>query len=209
MSARLRRSILYSVPVLYLALGLAHPTENPKVGTDTTLWIALHLAQLALIPGLAVVLWLLVNGISGRSATATRALLAPFLVVYTTLDAILGLAWGIVARRAGQLDPTDQAAAQRLLDNLLRPDTGGYLLYFGAGALWLGVALATIHARRTITPRVAQALMGAGALAFALGHARPTGPVGMALFLAGIVWSEHHPEPHQPTDRNRTPRRAP
>ena len=30
--------------------------------------------------------------------------------------------------------------------------------------------------------------MTVGATVFALGHARPVGPIGMALFLAGVIW---------------------
>ena len=35
--------------------------------------------------------------------------------------------------------------------------------------------------------------MAIGATVFALGHAKPVGPIGMALFLAGIVWLELRP----------------
>jgi hypothetical protein len=40
--------------------------------------------------GLGYVLWLLVEGVTNRSATLARALIIPFLVA--TLDAILGIA---------------------------------------------------------------------------------------------------------------------
>lgn len=55
----LRRSILFGVPLLYLLLGLLHPTSNPELGDETRLFIVLHIAQLFLIGGLAYVLWLL------------------------------------------------------------------------------------------------------------------------------------------------------
>jgi hypothetical protein len=42
--------------------------------------------------GLGYVLWLLVEGVTNRSATLARALIIPFLVAYTALDAILGIA---------------------------------------------------------------------------------------------------------------------
>jgi hypothetical protein len=32
--------------------------------------------------------------------------------------------------------------------------------------------------------------MAMGAIVFALGHARPMGPIGMGLVLAGIAWLE-------------------
>jgi hypothetical protein len=36
--------------------------------------------------------------------------------------------------------------------------------------------------------------MALGALVFAVGHPKPTGPIGMALFLAGVAWIELRPE---------------
>jgi hypothetical protein len=42
--------------------------------------------------GLGYVLWLLVEGVTNRAATLARALIIPFLVAYTALDAILGIA---------------------------------------------------------------------------------------------------------------------
>jgi len=36
--------------------------------------------------------------------------------------------------------------------------------------------------------------MGLGALVFAVGHPKPFGPTGMALFLVGIIWLELRPQ---------------
>jgi hypothetical protein len=33
-----------------------------------------------------------------------------------------------------------------------------------------------------------------GALVFAVGHPKPTGPIGMSLFLAGLIWLELRPQ---------------
>ena len=192
-SSHIRRLVLFGVPPLYLILGLFHPSVNPEVGDDTSLWIALHAAQLILIGGMAYVLWLLVERLDNRPARVARSLIIPFTIVYTTVDAILGLAWGIVARRANELAETDKAAATRLMDELLEADAVGYLLYFGAGFLWLGVVLAIVTAHSKQAPKPALGLIAAGAVLFGAGHAPPTGPVGMALFLAGIAWLELRP----------------
>jgi hypothetical protein len=189
----LRRAVLLGVPALYLLLGLLHPTSNPEVGDETTLFIWLHIAQLFLIGGLALVLWMLVDGLHSRAATATRALILPFVIVYTALDSVLGIAWGVVAEKANELPASDQPAAGRLLDSLLEPEPLGYVLYFGAGLLWLAVALSAVTALGRTAPRPALALMAIGATVFALGHARPMGPIGMALFLAGVAWLELRP----------------
>lgn len=190
-----RRAVLTGVPLAYLVLGLLHPTANPEVGDETDLFLGLHLAQLVLIGGLAYVLWLLVAELEGRAATLARALILPFVILYTALDAVLGIAWGIVAREANELPVADRPAAGRLLEALLEPDPAGYVLYFGAGLLWLAAALAVVTALRGRAPMPALVLMALGATVFALGHAPPVGPVGMSLFLAGIAWLELRPRP--------------
>ena len=192
-SAQTRRVVLFGVPFLYLLLGIFHPTTNPEVGDDTTLWIGLHAVQLVLIAGMAFVLWQLVATIDNFPARIARALVIPYVVIYTTVDAIFGLAWGIVARRANGLAATDTDAAARLMDSLLEEDAAGYALYFGAGFVWLGVVLAIVCAHATRAPRTALGLIATGATLFAAGHAPPTGPVGMALFLGGLLWLERGP----------------
>lgn len=195
----IRRAILFGVPFLYLVLGLLHPTANPEVGDETALFINLHLAQLFLVAGLAYMLWLLVEGLDGRAARVARALILPFVIAYTALDSILGIAWGIVAEKANELPVADQAAAGRLIDGLIGsdPEPLGLILYFGAGLLWLAVALTVVTALGKKAPRPALGLMALGAIVFALGHARPMGPIGMALFLAGIAWLELRPRRQQ------------
>ena len=152
-----RRAVLFGVPFLYIVLGLLHPA-NPELGDETALFVGLHYAQLVLIGGLAYMFWLLVDGLDAGAAGAARALILPFVIVYTAVD-----------------DPL------------------GYLFYFGAGLLWLAVVLAVVSAHRPTAPRPALVLMTIGAFVFVLGHARPMGPIGMALFLAGIVWLELRP----------------
>jgi hypothetical protein len=188
-----RRAVLLGVPFLYAILGLLHPTANPEVGDATGFFIDLHVAQLFLIGGLAYLLWLLVEGFEGRAATIARALILPFVIVYTALDAVLGIAWGIVAEKANQLPAADQAAAGRLIDSLLEPEPLGYVLYFGAGVLWLAVALAVVAVLWNTADHRALALIAGGATVFAFGHARPMGPIGMALILVGIAWLELRP----------------
>jgi len=170
-----------------------HPTANPEVGDETGFFIGLHVAQLVLIGGLAYMFWLLIEGLGSRAARAARALILPFVIVYTALDAVLGIAWGIVVEKANELPVADQPTAGRLVDSLLEPEPLGYVLYFGAGLLWLAVALTVVAALWPRAPRPALALMAIGATVFALGHARPVGPIGMTLFLAGIAWLELRP----------------
>ena len=194
-----RRAVLFGVPFLYIVLGLVH-TANPEVGDETDLFIALHYAQLFLIGGLAYVFWLLVDGLDGRAARVARALILPFVIVYTAVDAVLGIAWGTVVQKANELPVADQAVAGRLIDELLEPDPVGVIFYFGAGLLCLAVVLAVMAALGSAAPWPARILMTVGALVFVLGHARPMGPIGMALFLAGTLWLELSPRRQGVTD---------
>ena len=190
-----RRVVLVGVPALYILLGLLHPTSNPELGDETDRFIWVHVAQLFLIMGLAYVLWLLVEGLTNRAARIARALIIPFAVVYTALDAILGIAWGIAAETANDLPVQDQAGAGALIHELISgdPDPRGLILYWGAGLLWLALALAVVAALRDTAPTGALVLLGLGAAVFMLGHAPPMGPIGMGLFLLGIAWAEFRP----------------
>jgi len=185
-----RRAVLFGVPLSYAVLGALHPMSNPEVNDPTTLWIGLHVVQLVLIGGMGYVFWLLVEGVDGRAAGLARALIIPFVVVYTAMDAVLGIAWGSVAREASALPAADQLSAQALLDRLLEPTPSGYVLYFGAGLLLLVLSLAVVFALAKSAPVPALVLIAVGALIFATGHAAPLGPIGMLAFLAGVVWTE-------------------
>jgi hypothetical protein len=190
-----RRALLLGIPGLYVVLGLLHPTVNPELGDETDLFVWLHIAQLFLITGLAFVLWFLVEGLENRAATVARVLIVPFIVAYTALDSILGIAWGIAAETANELPAAEQAGAGALVHEIISgdPDARGLTLYWGAGLLWLAVAVAVVAALRDTAPTPALVLLSAGAAVFTLGHAPPMGPVGMGLFLAGIVWLEFRP----------------
>jgi hypothetical protein len=187
--------VLLGVPSLYVVLGLLHPTANPELGDETDRFVNLHIAQLLLIVGLGYVLWFLVEGITNRAATLARALIIPFLVAYTALDAVLGIAWGIAAEVANDLPAREQPGAGRLIDELISgdPDPRGLILYWGAGLIWLAVALSVVAALRDTAPSGALVSMALGAAVFTVGHAPPMGPIGMGLFLIGVAWSEFRP----------------
>jgi hypothetical protein len=189
----MRRTVLFGTPLLYLVLGLLHPNPDPGFGDDTGLFIGLHIAQLFLIAGLAYSLWLLVDGLESRAATIARALILPYVITYSAFDAVAGIAMGTFVREANAAPAADQAAAERLIDALREETWSGYLFYFLTALIWVAAVLAVVIALRKSAPRAALVLMGLGAAIFAVGHPQPTGPVGMALFLAGVVWLELRP----------------
>lgn len=191
----LRRTILFGTPLLYIVLGILHPMEDPGLGEATGLFIGLHFAQLFLIAGLAYSLWLLVDGLESRAATVTRVLIVPFVILYTTLDAIAGLGMGDLVRTANASSAAEQATLGPFIDELREADVGGYVIYLGAGLSWVAAVVAAAVALRERARRGALVLMVLGALVFAVGHPKPTGPIGMALFLAGVAWVELRARP--------------
>jgi cytochrome bd-type quinol oxidase subunit 2 len=190
---RLRRTVLFGTPLLYIVLGIIHPMEDPGLGDPTSVFIGLHFAQMFLIAGLAYSLWLLVDGLESRAATVTRALILPFVILYTTLDAIAGLGMGDLVRMANESSAAEQATLGPFIEELREPDVGGYVIYLGAGLSWFAAVVAAVIAQKRRGPRGAFVLMALGALIFAVGHPKPTGPIGMSLFLAGVVWLELRP----------------
>lgn len=186
----LRRTILFGTPLLYIVLGILHPMEDPGLGDATGLFIGLHFAQLFLIAGLAFSLWLLVDGLESSAATLTRVLIVPFVILYTTLDAIAGLGMGDLVRTANASSAAEQATLGPFIDELRKPDVGGYVIYLGAGLSWVAAVVTAAVALRERARRGALVLIVLGALVFAVGHPKPTGPIGMALFLAGVAWLE-------------------
>lgn len=190
----LRRTILFGTPLLYIVLGIIHPMEDPVLGEATGVFIGLHFAQMFLIAGLAYSLWLLVEGLESRAATVTRALILPFVILYTTVDAIAGLGMGDLVRMANETSAEQQAVLGPFIDELREPDIAGYAIYVGAGLSWFAAVVAATLALRGRVTRSALILMGLGALIFAVGHPKPTGPIGMSLFLAGVIWLELRPQ---------------
>jgi hypothetical protein len=49
-----------------------------------------------------------VEGLDNRAAVVTLVLIIPFVVAYTALDAVLGIAWGIAAESANELPAADR-----------------------------------------------------------------------------------------------------
>lgn len=188
-----RRAFLFGAPFLYLVLGLLHPNPDPGFGDDTGLFIGLHIAQLFLIGGLAYSLWLLVEGVEGRAAGIARALILPYAITYAAFDAVAGIAMGSVVREANAAPAADQPAAERLIDALQVETWDGYLFYFATALIWFAAALAVVIALRKSAPRPALVLMALGAAVFAVAHPQPTGPIGMAFFIAGVAWLELRP----------------
>jgi hypothetical protein len=70
----------------------------------------------------------------------------------------------------------------------------GYVFYFATSLVWLAAIVAVAVALRKRAPWPALGLLVVGAAIFGVAHPQPTGPIGMALFFAGVVWLERSRE---------------
>jgi len=177
-----------ALPALALAgIGLAHPTLlNP--GTAEW-WTTLHLVLVPVFPLLAVSVWVLLRhdrtavGWGGRVAATT------YVVFYTALDAVSGIATGTVVR-AGEAADSDVVGALFAAGNLLG-HVGGYAFFVAVilvlGSAWRGGARGwTIYAAAPI-------LLVAGYL-FTTSHIYwPKGGLTMIASAVGFVLVELTP----------------
>jgi hypothetical protein len=187
-----RRAVLFGGPLGYIVLGLVHPMDDIEVGDAAGFYIGLHLVQPFLIALIAYGLWLLVEGLESRAATVVRYALVPYLILYSMFDAVAGVATGLIVREANGMAAADQAAVQRMMDGIGEHPVL-VALWIGSGLAWLVPAVAAAIAVRSQVPRWVTATMVLGAVIFAVGHPIPPGPIGMTLFLVGLLWLELRP----------------
>ena len=174
-----------ALPALVLsAAGLAHPAF---LNADTAAWwTTLHLLLLPVFPLLALSVWVLLRddrtavGWGGRIAATT------YVVFYTALDAIAGIAAG-TAVQAGAQPTAEVVTAVRAVGNQLGV-IGGYA-FFVAVILVLGSAWRR-GARGWKLYAAAPALLAAGFL-FTRSHiVWPRGGLTLVAFAIGFVLVE-------------------
>jgi hypothetical protein len=188
-SLLVRRAILFGGPLGYIVLGLVHPIDDLEVGDAAGFYIFLHLVQPFLIALIALGLWLLVEGLESTAATVVRYSLVAYLIVYSMFDAVAGVATGLIVQEANGMSAADQVVVQRMMDGI-GEHAVLVALWIGAGLSWLIPAVAAAWAVRERVPALVTGVMVLGALLFAVGHPVPPGPIGMALFLVGLLWLE-------------------
>jgi hypothetical protein len=164
--------------------------EFQKIMHHADLWIVIHIVQITIICLLGGTLLVLARGLRSRAATMARAVVLPFVAFYSAFDAVPGLSKGLLAGYAQQHPAqavvlTDASSA---LDPLEEPAI--VIVYVIGVACWLLAAGGVALALRGYAPTVAIVLLAAGAAVFAIDHAAPFGPTGMALFLAGAIVAE-------------------
>jgi hypothetical protein len=229
MPARLRPLVIYGVPAVLGVLLIFHPLYGPAgivaaLGPNTTWFITLHFLNVLLFPLLGLVLYWLLDGQTGRAASASRLALALFVPVYAAFDAYVGIGTGALVQYAAALPPDQQAIVAPAVDVIWIGTFGNILAAVGSLAWMIALVSAavalTVPARRLLVAGVGFLVVGAGfgaagavnvaglspaiswiaiaasAVAVAL-VARPIVPV-VALVLAGLLFATGHIPPFGP-----------
>ena len=160
-------------------------------------WLIVHLLQAPLIALVGLAVYLMVRGHRRHSqAYVARVCMVVFVVAYTVLDSVAGIAVGVLVSDARDLSPAQLAPVEQAIEGMWdHPIAGNFSVvsFTGAGAWVVGVIAAAVSLRRSGAPRGPVALMVLAAFIFGVSHANPTGPMGMACLLAAFVWLEFFP----------------
>ncbi len=162
--------------VLLAVAGLFHP--HALAPSTAAQWTAIHLVLLPLFPLLAVALGVLLRGEGGLLARLALAAAYAYAVFYTGLDALAGIAAGVVTERV-------QGGSRAALDlRALGNDLGlvGSTAFLVAAAL-TAVVLVRRHGRAALPGAL---LLVAGAVPFLTAHVHwPTGGLALLVIAAG------------------------
>jgi hypothetical protein len=192
----LRRVVLLGAPLALALLEIFHP-EQPKGASEAVeqgVWFMwFHFIQVPLIGLIALAVYLLTDGLEGRSVSVSRWAIGVFAVFFSAYDAAAGIATGYALRNAQGLS----AGAQEAIYEAVK-DMPVVSLIFGlsvVGSLaWavalVAAALALRGAGASLGPFILLILAGVFLLG---GHPYPAGTLAFGSFLVAAAWLEFAP----------------
>lgn len=194
----LRQLIVLFSPLILCILEIWHPVGvHNKSAFESILpkvdwWLTLHLLQLPLFGLLALSILLIVDKLQGWPANICRIGMGFFLVFYTALDSITGIAGGVLIRTARNSPPNVQAFVAKQVDFFFfDPIVGGSTLsligLLGAGGWVVGVTAAAIALSKVGIDRLTTSLLILGGVMFGISHTPPTGPLGLFLIFFAVT----------------------
>lgn len=196
----LRPLLILLPPTLLFLLECRHPVplagETPwqTILASDGWWLHLHILQLFLLCGLAIsVLCLVATSIPVSTVLPLLCSISVFLAFYSALDAITGIASGLVVDNASVLSMPLQIFGNTLIINFLAdPLIGGgsfSVTAILAGGGWLvSMLLLAYFAKKyyQVNAWVVVLLVVSG-VSFGLSHLPPTGPIGMFCYLIACI----------------------
>ncbi len=194
----LQRLIILATPFILGLLEIFHPiglmnkTPFESVLPQVNWWITLHLLQLPLFGLLGLAVLILVNNLKGIPVIISRIGIGFFLIFYTALDSIMGIAGGVLIRSAKDLSSNIQIFAEKqfnllLFDPIVGGSTFSLISILGGGGWLVGVTAAAISLKRRGASFLSVIFLIASGFLFGLAHVPPTGPIGMACFFIAVA----------------------
>jgi hypothetical protein len=195
MKTQVPRFVLALVPLALAVVTALHPTGDPEhvfatLSPHIGRWMAVHYLQLILLPVTGVVVMYLLRDVRTGLAAAARGFLAVFVVLYSVFDAVAGLAVGALIQHATALEGAEQRVLANAAEWLFsHPVLGGagLIAIIAAGAWLLGCITAAVALRKAGYSLAGAVLLCLAGGVFAISHAPPYGPIGMALLAASVI----------------------
>jgi hypothetical protein len=199
-----RRIVLLGGPLLLGILEVWHPASvvfgdmvtSPEMAEW---WLTLHIIQLPLFGLLAAAMYFILDGVQNVFATISRIALWFFIVFYTALDSIAGIATGILFNKVQSLNLTN--VDDPLFNTMYDLFFAIFILDFPGGSIisqiavfsWfiVGLSAATALYIKGVN-RVGVILIALATVVFH-SHAYPNGTISMFLLTAGLFLIEFFP----------------
>jgi hypothetical protein len=187
-------AFVIGVPIAWAILLLFHPGGEgdaiyAEIQDETTEMLVVHIGMLIFLPLFAIVIYLLLRGIETTAAIVARWALIPFVVFYAALESLQGIANGILVDQANGLPEADRGVAAQLIQDFaespLARDFGVFAI-IGSVALLTATIATGLALRDAGAPAWAPAVFGIAGLLIS-GHPPPFGPIGLLLFVAGVI----------------------
>lgn len=155
-------------------------------------WIVLQAGRIVLFGLLALAVYLLTEGTAGWAALTSRLFAGVFLVSFTVLNAISGLAVGTLIRNARHMPPDQQAVVARIIQKLFFDYlVGGSISVIAALWIiaWFSALISAAGALyRDGAPALPVLLLITAAVLFSISTSFPFGPLGMlSFFLSALL----------------------
>lgn len=188
----IRRLLLLLVPAVSAALLALHPPETGSASDlreSTGQWLVVHIGLLVVLPLIAVVVWMLLDGLDGRAAIVSRVALLPFVAFYAAFESMVGIGTGLLLNETDALPAFLRPGAQALTESWWDVPMPVPLIAAAAILSWVvAVGAAAIAHAQAKSPLLVVFGLAVATVFFALGHPGVTGVLGMVgLFAAAAV----------------------
>jgi hypothetical protein len=201
-------AFVIGVPIAWAILLLFHPGGEgdaiyAEIHDETTEMLVVHIGMLIFLPLFAIGIYLLLRGIESTAATVARWALIPYVVFYAAWESLQGIANAVLVDQANGLPEADRGVAAQLIQDFAESPL---VTDFGVFAIIGSVALLTAAIATGLALRDAGGLAWAPAVFGVAGflisaHPPPFGPIGLLLFVVGVIGvmrSRPEPEPLRP-----------